>query len=663
MIYTCPKCGKKMDLSTEALESSGNMVVCPQCLSQHKVNGAAKPSSSEQSISKNSERHYLQPVSSTQEQILNYLQRKNPGITFVHGKAGCGKTHMIKKLESMDPYCQVLAPTNLAASLYKHAKTFHSFFWGALDGLDEGYQNPHNLTSAHCAGMAHRLSSVSMLIFDEISMVRADMFEMINRICQLCRGNGRPFGGIPVVVVGDMFQLPPIVDDEAVLEYLKHEYGGIYFFNSHIVQREMPRIKLFELTKSYRQLNDAKYVEILDAFRQPIDAERKIEVLDALNSRVSQSLPDDAIYVAPSNEEVSMVNANKMAELPGPITVRDAIYEIRRKDGNGYVTVSHSDLPVREDIFEIMVPSQYDSQLRFKKGARVVFTKSSKSGGYKNGDFGTILDFNGAYFRIQLKSGEIVSCPNPNDRYKDNQLNQSRFEMEYDSAKHKLIRKVPYIQCTNQYPIKLAYAITIHKAQGQTYDKVILDLNSNIFAPGQLYVALSRAKSLDGLYLTRPVSYSDIITDDSIFDFLNTLRYFSRNGDTANADVVQLQKPVCRGISTQACDDLIEVVRNNESDKSLRETLIYTLGVYLVLASMNEFDKARQELVKVMEFLVSSYRTGDYDELLDFIKDNVPTEQQCKTALEKITQAYREIAANPIRQCVSDHKVLTFNPS
>ena len=317
-------------------------------------------------------------------------------------------------------------------------------------------------------------------------MVRADLFEMMNQICQKGLRNNNPFGGLSIVLVGDMFQLPPIVSDDAVMDYLKQEYGGIYFFNSHIIQKEMQNIKLFELTKSFRQANDPSFVAILDAFRQPLSPERKVEIMDAINSRVTAILPNDAVYVASSNEEVRQVNTQKLSELPGQITTIDAEYTIRKKGGNDHVTLKHSELPSDEDICEIVVPSAYDSQLRFKRGARVVLCKSSKYWGYVNGDFGTIEDFNGVYFTIRLDDGNsLIKCPNPNDRYKAKQMNEYRYEMVYDPKRHQLERKTPFIQKTKQFPLKLAYAFTIHKAQGQTYEKVILDLNSHIFAPGQ----------------------------------------------------------------------------------------------------------------------------------------------------------------------------------
>lgn len=428
----------------------------------------------------------------TQEEVLNFLRSTATGITFVHGKAGCGKTYLIKKLVSGMSGCQVLAPTNLAASLYNGARTLHSFFYGAFDDLDEGYQNPNNLSDLKVAGLRLRLKTIRLLVIDEISMVRSDLFEMMHQICQKALGNDKPFGGIPLVLVGDMFQLPPIVSDDAVFEYLKKEYGGIYFFNSHVIQNNLQSIKLFELTKSYRQANDPSFVSILDAFRQPMSPQKKVEIMDSLNSRVTDRLPSDAIYVASSNEEVRQVNTDKLSELPGVSTTIDAEYTIQKRDGSGNVTIKHSQLPSNEDICEIIVPSAYDAQFTFKVGARVVLCKSSKYWGYVNGDFGVIENFNGEYFTIRLDNGNQIQCPNPRDRYKFQQMNEYRYEMEYDPVKHHIVRKSPFIQKTKQFPIKLAYAFTIHKAQGQTYEKVIIDLNSHIFAPGQLYVALSR---------------------------------------------------------------------------------------------------------------------------------------------------------------------------
>lgn len=587
----------------------------------------------------------------TQDDVLKYLKTVPSGITFVHGKAGCGKSFLIRRLASEINGCQVLTPTNLAASLYHGARTIHSFFYGVLDDLDEGYQNPQNILSAKTEAFRARLSGIRMLIIDEISMVRADLFEMMNQICQKAMHNSSPFGGIPLVIVGDMFQLPPIVSDDAVLEYLKHEYGGIYFFNSHIIQRELRNIKLFELTFSYRQANDPSFVKILDAFRQPLSPEERVRIMDAINSRVTDNFPPNAMYVASSNEEVRKVNTQKLSELPGQITTIDAEYTIRTKDWTEEVTLKHRDLPSDKDICEIVVPSAYDSQLRFKIGARVVLCKSSKRAGYVNGDFGTIEGFNGDYFTIILDNGSAIKCPSPNDAYRSSQMNEYRYEMVYDPAKHELVRKTPFIQKTKQFPVKLAYAFTIHKAQGQTYDSVILDLNSHIFAPGQLYVALSRAKSLQSLYLTKPVTYSDIISDDSIFIFLDNLREYNSINKTSGATIQQRTKKI-----NSLCYNFSNFIDRNEKDISAKDYMQYTLSSFETLFDINEYKKAFWELQKVVDLIVSSYQVDNYSKLIDVVKQENFTQDGCKFALNAIFEIYTDVVKLPKRQYQTDNR-------
>ena len=603
-------------------------------------------------------------ISSSQDEVYNYLTGQPSGITFIHGKAGCGKTYLIKKVVKAVNGCLVLVPTNLAASLYSSARTIHSFFYGALDSLDEGYQNPLNISMNKALGFRDKLASVKLLIIDEISMVRADLFEMMNQICQKALNNNKPFGGIPTVVVGDLFQLPPIVSEDAVLEYLRKEYGGIYFFDSHIVRQELRHIKLFELTKSYRQQNDPQFVKILDAFRMPMNDSEKVAVMNAINQRVTKELPRDAVYIASSNEEVRQVNRNKLEGLTGIISTIDAEYVISKRDGSGTISLKHSELPTKEDIAEIVVPSAYESQLSFKKGARVVITKSSKYWGFINGDFGVIQSFDGTSFTIKLdKNGENVYVPNPNDMYKSSLMNDYRYEMVYNETKHKLVRKTPFIQRTTQFPLKLAYAFTIHKAQGQTYDKVIIDLNSHIFASGQLYVALSRAKSLNGLYLTKPITYSDIITDDSIFLFLNQLR--EANGRGTNEQIPR-QENIGESsvvICNPSCDNFISFIRQEEKNHSIAEFMIRSLNAYKFLTNESEYEKAFWELQKVVDLIETTYQTGSYSRLMECIREKNYTESGCQYSLNAIFEIYTDVIKLPTRQYQSENRTITLKLS
>ena len=596
-------------------------------------------------------------IGHTQDDVIKYLKDIPQGITFVHGKAGCGKTHLIKDLIEMVSGCQVLAPTNMAANLYRSARTIHSFFWGALDDLEECYQNPTNLEGRGLMRTTAELANVKLLIIDEISMVRSDLFEMMNQICQRIRNNTRPFGGIPIVVVGDLFQLPPVVSDDAVLEYLKKEYGGIYFFNSHVIKNNIQNIKFFELTKSYRQKNDPDFVKLLDAFRQPLSASQKVNFLNIINNRVTNDLPNDAVYIASSNEEVRQVNTQKLGELPGQLETIFAEYTIQKKDGSGNLELNHSQLPSKEDIYEIVLPSAYDSELSFKKGARVMMTKNSKNR-YINGDFGKIVDYNGQYFTIKIDGKQdLVKCPDPLDRYKDGQMYERRYEMEYDPAKHKLVKKTPYIQRTKQYPIKLAYAFTIHKAQGRTYDKVILDLNSHIFAPGQLYVALSRAKSLKGLFLTKPVTYSDIISDNSILDFLNKVR----SVNIPNYNIMALPQPEI-DIQNDVCDSFASFVRANETNHSSQEYILHTLNSIKVLIQLQEYKKATWELQKVIDLMDCTYDNNNIM-LPSIIERDDVSREKCQITLRTVFEVYTRLYTTPHKQYQSENRTITINLS
>lgn len=249
-------------------------------------------------------------------------------------------------------------------------------------------------------------------------------------------------------------------------------------------------------------------------------------------------------------------------------------------------------------------------------------------------------------------------CPNPNDRYKASQKTEYRYEMIYDEQKHKLVRKTPFVQRTNQFPIKLAYAFTIHKAQGQTYNQVIIDLKSHIFAPGQLYVALSRARSLQDLYLTKPITYSDIISDDEIFEFLNKLRVNQQVTTENKQEAVSVRNETIK-VANPICDNFICFIRQREVCMSSAELMIHSLNAFKLLVHSGEYEKAFWELQKVMELIMSTYQTDDYSRMIDdFLVGNY-TEKRCLNALNVIFEIYTDVIRHPLKQCQLDNRTLT----
>lgn len=295
---------------------------------------------------------YIAPIPSTQGDVLSYLQGNPGGITFIHGKAGSGKTYLINQIEKQKQGCIVLTPTNLASNLYRNASTIHSFFHKCFDSLEEGFQNPQNLSKERVISIIPVLKRINLLVIDEVSMVRSDTFEMMHQICSLALNNNQPFGGIPLVVVGDLFQLPPIVSTLAEQEYLNNEYGGYFFFNSHVIKNNIHQIKLFELTSSYRHGSDSTFSQLLDSFRRPLTVEEKSSLLTELNKRVVSILPDKIVYIASSNEQVRNINTIKLDSLSGKLTTLDAKYKIKLKGNQSdkYVELKHSELPTDKDI-------------------------------------------------------------------------------------------------------------------------------------------------------------------------------------------------------------------------------------------------------------------------------------------------------------------------
>lgn len=589
------------------------------------------------------------PCNSEQQRIIDeFLQDPSP-ITIIQGKAGSGKSYLIRELVSQTAGAVILAPTNMAKSVYKNAQTMHAFFYGEFDDLDEGYQNPKTYHPGE--GFFHDrflswIKPVRTLIIDEISMVRADTFEMMNVICQQTRGNNKPFGGINVILVGDMFQLPPIVEDVETGRYLKDEYGGYYFFNSHVIRDNFASIRYYELKHSVRHENDKEYELILDNLRRGCPVDTAVQMLEKLNSRVvpQSSIPANVITIASSNAEVLRINHQELSKLSGQSFRELALFTIKKKADNTYAQYQvGQEQPSESEFNTIEVPSKFESDLLLKPGARVIFTESRKKSGYVNGDFGTIINKSdyGILVRKDRDGGVVII-----DR-----VDHYRYLMKYDEVKRDLVKVTPYVQKTNQYPLKLAYAFTIHKSQGQTYDNVILDLHSHIFASGQLYVALSRVKTLKGLYLTKPVSISDIIVDQAVIDFMG--RFHGSSTTKPQSFINTSQATEINHVRT--------LVSQKENSDSVRYYIDKSLRLAAELFVQGAFPYALLEIQKSLVVLEDYYHTEAYSQIVSKIRsieNRFPTisPSDCTAAAKLMEELFLSVCGTPHKTVINDKR-------
>lgn len=545
-----------------------------------------------------------------QQRIIDACRYNPAPITIIQGKAGSGKSFMVKELLKNLSSAVVLTPTNMAKSVYGNvAQTYHSFFWGEFDDLEEGFQNVRNYRFKNFDRCVRNIQNAHILILDEISMVRADFFEMMNVICQSVKRSSLPFGGIPIILVGDMFQLPPVVDNEETLKYLLNEYGGPYYFNSHVIKNNLNNIRYYELSRSIRQQNDSSYERILDAVRVGCSLGEAVNILNRLNTRiVTKSLiPQGTIAIASSNSQVQNINHAELAKLPGTSYTFPAVVQIKHRLIDQHKQVVCGSQSVPDDSYEaIEMPSQYESELIVKVGAQVMYTSSNKKAGYVNGDLGIVDSVGANSISVRHSQTGVTHYIYKTFHY--------RYQMEYNASNHTLKRKSPYVQKTTQFPLKLAYAFTVHKSQGQTYDKVYFDLQNPVFASGQLYVALSRVKTLNGLFLTKPVSIGDIIVDSSI------IRFFGRfpNCSFSNTQMFSLPHRIVDGelipIENEIRNSNNDIVKNISHDALLLSD---------ALAQNQEYGYSALELNKIANIVESQYDLSyDAQEDVNYIHRN-----------------------------------------
>lgn len=418
---------------------------------------------------------------------FNYaLNRMEAGEhLFLTGRAGTGKSTLLRIFrQTTKRKCVVLAPTGVAA-LNVQGQTIHSFF---------GF--PPRLLQAHDIKVNRRnfriFEAMETLIIDEISMVRADVMDAINIGLQINRRNSEPFGGVQVVLIGDLYQLPPIVSSETERQYFSQTYASQYFFSADCL--DDIELEMIELQQVYRQ-DSRHFLRLLEGIR---NATIDMDDLEDLNQRHKPDYDthgQNYLTLAARNAKVNSINIKELDALVNPVHI--------------YLAEIKGNFPER------LYPT--DAAIQLKEGAQVMTLRNDTDKRYVNGTIGTI---------VKCKPDSILIETGDGDKQREIEVGYE----EWDIIRYNMDLANPgkigteSVGTFKQLPVRLAWAVTIHKAQGKTFDKVVIDLGAGAFESGQTYVALSRCRSLDGIILTHPIRPRDVMVDPAIVEYYEGMR-------------------------------------------------------------------------------------------------------------------------------------------
>lgn len=418
------------------------------------------------------------------EALINYTDTS----VFMTGKAGTGKSTFLKYITATTRKKHVvLAPTGIAA-VNAGGQTLHSFFHLPLKPLmpddPEFARDRLSKRMKYSKQFVKLLRDIDLIIIDEISMVRADVIDFIDKLLRhYCRNNHRPFGGKQLLMVGDVFQLEPVVTSQA-REILRHAYSNFYFFSARVFA-EFDLVPI-ELRKVYRQ-SDSTFVSLLDRIRSGTPGSDDIRTINArVNAAPSGNGTEMTMTIATRREIVDNINESHLDALPDEALTFTA--------------------EVKDDFPESSFPT--DRYLTLKKGAQVVFIRNDPDGRWVNGTIGHVYQLKKEELQIVLEDGDIHTI--------EPEI-WGNVEYGYDEKEKRVTETVK--GSFRQYPVKLAWALTIHKSQGLTFNHIIIDFGPGAFTGGQSYVALSRCTSLEGITLASPLRPSDIYVSRAVQQF------------------------------------------------------------------------------------------------------------------------------------------------
>ena len=401
-------------------------------------------------------------------EIITLFENSNKNI-FITGKAGTGKSSLINHIKKKThKNLIVLAPTAIAA-LNINAKTIHSFFNFPFHVITPDVVKKHYNKKL--------IKQIDTILIDEVSMLRPDIIDAIDLTLQITRENKDPFGGIQMILVGDLYQLPPVVTNNEI-DVMNTLYpDGYFFFNSNVIKK-INLIK-FELSQVFRQ-SDTKLISLLDRARKATLDDDDLMVFNKRLVKTDFVVPEEVLTLSTNNYKVNSINAFNLKNIQS----KEFVYHAEI-DGR------YTGMPV-------------DEELKIKVGAQVMLVKNGKN--WVNGTLATIDKLAKNEIYIKVKDEVYLLEPEKWEKF------------EYTISDKKISSSVS--ATFTQYPLKLAWAATIHKCQGQTFENIVIDMDYGAFAHGQTYVALSRVVSLDGLFLRKPLRSEDFIFNPAIRDFL-----------------------------------------------------------------------------------------------------------------------------------------------
>ena len=414
----------------------------------------------------------------TLEDILELLEEDTQHFIYLTGAAGTGKTTLIERVKDESLLKKmVVAPTGVAA-LNIGGSTINSAFRIGFDTFPV-------IQESKDPRFKKLLKNLELLIIDEISMVRAPMLDAISETLQIHRNSSKPFGGIHVLACGDLFQLPPVVkesEESAIFE----RYGSVYFFSADNFQA-IEKPLFFELVSSFRQQDDKEFYNLLNNVRLGKNLESSINMINK-TCHNPEFDTESSLIITSRKYRAEQINDEMLSRIDGPMTAAKS-----KEQGE----LNENDLPAPRE-------------LRVKEDAKVMFIKNDPDGRWVNGTIGVVID-------CSDKNKKVIKVKVDKEVFKVKREEWNKVRYVYDEYNDEMEEEV--VSSFKQFPLKLGWAVTIHKAQGLTLDSCSVDLGEGAFATGQAYVALSRCKTLDALNLYRELKVQDALVDPDIQDF------------------------------------------------------------------------------------------------------------------------------------------------